>query len=306
MNDLDLMEKFRADVPPPAPGVLANARSAMFRAEPARSRTRWVWRSAPVAALAVAVGVAGVVALPGEQAGPASSPQEQAPEAVRVLRLAAAEARRETPLKARSDQFVYVESRVAWAGAAANDKPSGSKRPAYQPPVEKLRRVWLSVDGSRAGLLSEPGEADWPLDAGQRAYRDELPTDARAMRAYLYRDTANAKGIPADRIAFVKVGDTLREQYLPPASVAALFEAAATIPGTTTVKQTDLAGRRGIAVSRVDQGTRHDLIFDATSYKFLGERDVVVDDTTPYPKNAVTGWTAQLKIAIVDRAGQLP
>ena len=98
----------------------------------------------------------------------------------------------------------------------------------------------------------------------------------------------------------------VREQYLPPATLAALFEAAATIPGTTKVEQVDLAGRRGIAVSRTDQDFRHDLIFDAKTYKFLGERDVMVGDLKPYPKNAVTGWTAQLKIAVVDRPGQLP
>jgi len=91
-----------------------------------------------------------------------------------------------------------------------------------------------------------------------------------------------------------------------PKAVAALFDAAATIPGTSVVHQADLAGRHGIAVSRTDQGIRHDLIFDSVTYHFLGERDVVVGKVPPYPKNAVIGWTAQLHIAIVDRTGQLP
>ncbi|WP_250006048.1 hypothetical protein [Actinoplanes sp. M2I2] len=87
-----------------------------------------------------------------------------------------------------------------------------------------------------------------------------------------------------------------------------MFEAAATIPGTEVVRQADLAGRAGVAVSRTDDdGIRHDLIFDAGSHRFLGERQVAVTDRTPpYPKGALIGWTAQLEVAIVDKAGQLP
>ncbi|MBL7253788.1 CU044_5270 family protein [Paractinoplanes lichenicola] len=303
MNDLDLMEKFRADVPPPAPDVLASARAAMFRAEPPRPRTRWVWRLAPAAALAVAVGVAGVLTLPSEPAGqPGQGPAPAtASDAVRVLRLAAAEARREPVLKARPDQFVYVESRYAGTGRRAGVGADGETAPS-----ERRRQVWQSVDGTRTGLLREK-DGDTPLDAGFPAYRDKLPTDAKAMRAFLYQDAKpNPKGIPVDQIAFTKVSETLREQYLPPAALAALFEAAATIPGTKTVPRTDFAGRRGVAVSRADAFFRQDLIFDEKTYKFLGERSVVVGELPDVKKGAVINFTAQLRIAIVDRAGQLP
>jgi hypothetical protein len=124
------------------------------------------------------------------------------------------------------------------------------------------------------------------------------------MRHYLYHGAENKN--PPDTRAFTLVGDTLREQYVPPKAVAALFDAAATIPGTSVVHQADVAGRHGIAVSRTNQGIRHDLIFDSSTYRFLGERDVAVGNVPPYPKNAVIGWTAQLHLAIVDRAGQLP
>ncbi|MBU2662426.1 CU044_5270 family protein [Actinoplanes bogorensis] len=313
MNDLDLMEKFRADVAPPDPAALARARAGMFRAEPA-PRRRWVWRLAPVAALAsvVAAGVT-VVALRGPDSPP------PAPEAVRVLRLAAAEARRDPVLPARPDQYVYIESRVAWAGATMVSPDNAQ----YIPPVEKNRRIWLSVDGTRDGLLDE--QAVRPSEAGRDtihrntplpvqgtpipAYLRNLPTEATAMRNWLYAGTGATKegGNPPDVTAFVKVGDTLREQYVPPASAAALFEAAATIPGTTVVKQqVDLAGRRGIAVSKVHHATRHDLIFDARTYRFLGEREVAQEDAAPFPAGAVIGWTAQLQVAVVDKAGQRP
>lgn len=321
MNDLDLMERFRADLPPADPAVLARARARMFTAPATRpARARWVWRLAPAGALAVAAAVAvTTVHTPSPQAGPATTTTgpQAAPDATHVLLLAAAEARREPDLKARPDQFVYVESRVAWAGWAA--PALGVAGAKYIPPVEKDRRIWLSVDGSRPGTLEEQpaaggavetnpkgGDADVYGDGGPGtpAYRDDLPTGAKAMRAYLYGGAKNKN--PSDARAFTRVGDTIREEYVPPASVAALFEAASTIPGTKVVPEADLAGRKGVAVSLTSRGIRHDLIFDSASYRFLGERDVVVGDIPSVPKGTVVGWTAQLRIAIVDRAGQLP
>ncbi|HEX9998838.1 MAG TPA: CU044_5270 family protein, partial [Actinoplanes sp.] len=273
MNDLDLMKEFRADAAPAEPATLNRARAGMFR--PAARQRQWAWRLVPAGALAA---VAAAVAVVGVNSDEAATP-ERSTEAAQVLRLAAAEARREPVLPARPDQFVYVESRVAWAGGG----PQG-----YQPPVEQIRHIWLSVDGSQTGLLREkpakpgtepsgPDLANVPLTGGEGipAYLRDLPTEEKAMRAYLYKDADDHKpaGPSPDTRAFTKVGDTLREQYVPPASVAAMFDAAATIGGTSVVKQVDLAGRHGIAVSRTDQGTRHDLIFDSSTYKFLGERD---------------------------------
>ncbi|MFI6073146.1 hypothetical protein ACIA5C_16300 [Actinoplanes sp. NPDC051343] len=75
---------------------------------------------------------------------------------------------------------------------------------------------------------------------------------------------------------------------------------------TTLQKQADLAGREGVAVSLLSGPVRFDYIFDAKTYEFLGERVVVVGHLPPYPKGVVSRWTAQLRITVVDRAGQLP
>ncbi|WP_250038128.1 CU044_5270 family protein [Paractinoplanes maris] len=227
------------------------------------------------------------------------------PGAAQVLRLAAAEARRSPDLAARPDQFVYAHSRVA-RGVVTQDAGSGAA--VYLPPVEQDRRIWVSVDGSRDGLVRQGGTPDTPLPGSEagRAYESRLPTEPVAMRDWLYRDPTGGSG--DDVRAFDTVADTLREQYVSPASVAAMFEAAATIPGTEVVRQADLAGRRGIAVSRTgDDGLRHDLIFDSGTYRFLGERQVATTgETSPYPKGAVIGWTALLQVAVVDEAGQVP
>jgi hypothetical protein len=315
MNDLDLMERFRDDLPPADPATLARARARMFHEPEPRRRARWAWGLVPAGALAAAV--AGAVAFSGVHATPPPAPATEAvPVTPRkttpaiatdgpgMLRLAAAEIRDEAPLPARPGQFVYVESVVAYDNVGALESS-----PKWEPPKQVNRKIWLAVDGVKAGLLREKQarggqETDTPLDANvPPAYVTDLPTDPKAMRAWLYK---NENKNPPDAEAWTKVGDTLREQYVTPAEQAAIFEAAATIPGTTLVKQADLAGRKGIAVSRLDGPVRFDYIFDAKTYHFMGERVVVVGHLPPYPKGAVSAFTAQLKVAIVDAAGQLP
>jgi hypothetical protein len=63
---------------------------------------------------------------------------------------------------------------------------------------------------------------------------------------------------------------------------------------------------QGVAVSLLSGPVRFDYIFDTKTYEFLGERVVVVAHLSPYPKGVVSRWTAQLRMTVVDRAGQLP
>ncbi|MGX6605823.1 CU044_5270 family protein [Micromonosporaceae bacterium Da 78-11] len=327
MNDLDLMAKFRADVPPADPAVLRRARNRLADAPSSRQRpSPWLWRLVPAVGLAAAVAVAAVLvhqpdqaARPEQAGGPAPAASASAPtgtgsvptptDAAGVLRLAAAEVRQEPVLRARPDQFVFVESLASWANA---DAGADGKSVTWHPAIERNRKVWLSVDGSRDGRIKDSvtrqplGDDDrsGPLPDTEPAYRDDLPTDPKAMRAYLYRGV----GEDRDDDAYEKVGDLILETYLPPDSMAALFEAAGTIPGVTLVKgQVDLAGRSGIAVSRLRKDYfREDLIFDAESHRYLGQRMVAVKASAGLEVGTVLEYTAQLRIAIVDRLGQLP
>ncbi|GIM94122.1 CU044_5270 family protein [Paractinoplanes toevensis] len=312
MNDLELVERFRADLPPADPAALSRARARMFHTPPP-PRRRWAWGLVPAGALAAAVTVAVVTARPEDPAPTAvpTAPTTSAPvtaiDAAGVFRLAAAEARTQPALVAKPGQFVYVESIDA-----TDNVENLETKPTWVPPKEINRKIWLAADGVKAGLLRttvvKTGEVnEMPLDGRTApAYVTDLPTDSKKMRDWLYSGPDTGNG--ADATAWNKIGDTLREQYLPPDAQAAIFEAAATIPGTTLVKQADVAGRKGIAVSRLadSKDVRFDYIFDARTYDFLGERVVVVGDLKPYPKGVVSRWTAQLRVAIVDRAGQLP
>ena len=307
MNDLDLVERFRADLPPADPAALSRARARMFHEPPPRRRPRWQWGLVPAGVLATVVAVAAFAARPST--APVSTPPVSAPpvvaDAAGVLRLAAAEVRTEPALPVKPGQFVYIESLTA-----DDNVENLETKPTWVPPREVRRQIWLSADGVRAGLLRETvvktgkKSGDVPLSPNvPPAYVTSLPTDPKAMRDWLYHDPSENG---PDATAWTRVGDTLREQYLTPAEQAAMFEAAATIPGTTVVKQADLAGRKGVAVTRVNGQVRFDYIFDAKTYDFLGERVVVVGNLPPYPRGAVSRWTAQLKVAIVDRPGQLP
>lgn len=294
--------------------------------------------------LAVGLAAALVLAPTAEVGG---SPPVARANASEVLLRAANSAAAQPNARPRPDQFVYVESKSKQADLPGQPGDSGT------------RRVWLSVDGKHAGLITdgEPAsKGDWvcpgkpktpdgalieparggPIDLADPptgcyshpAYRKNLPTATRAMRTWLYRNSHGDN--PPDVQAFRTIGDSLREVYVSPAAKAAMFRAAATVPGVTVAKgAVDFVGRKGIAVGQTWHGIREELIFDAKSYELLGERQVVdyTDDSfqpsggaepgpTPWApspemrKNLKQGvvlyTTATLKMAITDKAGQLP
>jgi hypothetical protein len=292
MNDLELMERFRAEIAPPDPAAVSRARAGMFHDHPVRKAARPRWQLVPIAGLAAAATIAVAVT-----AWPSSGPPA-APDGARLLRLAADEARQEPLLTPRPDQFVFFDTKVI---SAEPDSTSLQVR---------TQQMWLSVDGRREGAYRSatvPAVGNGHLVTTGKvvssapAYRRDLPTDVSAMREYLYGRTGTAE------TAWGRVCNLLREKYLPPDTTAALFEAAATIPGITVIPdQVDLAGRPGIAVSRSAGEIRQDLIFAPSTHRLLGERDIELRDSVHYPKGTVFGESAQLRVAIVDRAGQLP
>jgi hypothetical protein len=107
--------------------------------------------------------------------------------------------------------------------------------------------------------------------------------------------------LPRPEEAFTTIGDLLGEAIAPPRVSAALYRAAALIPGVTVVADaTDAIGRHGIAVAFTYQGTRTEWIFSKQTLLHLGERDVDVAN------GSMTGESAVLHRAFVGRAGQLP
>ncbi|MEU5947989.1 CU044_5270 family protein [Micromonospora sp. NPDC047465] len=262
---------------------------------PSRSR-RPAWRLvlSGVAAAGLAGAITSVLVLVPDQPG-GSTPPARA-DATQILQNAAAAALRVRDVDPRPDQFVYTRLQQG----------------------RDLRESWTSVDGTRDGLVIEtsaagrtevvvpgcrngravvlkggrvvPGETERCTPAP--AYRAGLPTDAAAMRAFLAED---AKGEPGDANAVGKeILHYLTDSYLHPRTLAALYEAAATMPDLQAVKPVKgTAGRPGIGITWPSTHGSGEivLVFHPDTYTFPGV-------------GGPAGGSAVLALAIVDRVGQ--
>ncbi|MFD9910689.1 CU044_5270 family protein [Streptomyces sp. NPDC059063] len=268
--------------------LLSEIRQEDVDTVPRAKRRGWLRPSLVAGAVAAAVAAGLVVAQPfgGDpaQAGPPSK------ETVAVLKQIAAAARKQpAPKDIRDDQFVYMKSKVRWGDDELH-----------------LREFWESVDGRHTGLLhependseNEPMEPDPPLMESDTNYRNlqKLPADPVNMLDWLNRvaeEQTNGK-------PFVLVGDLIYESLMPPEQAAALYLAAARIPGVELVDDAvDAAGRHGVAIAWKDDEVRQELIFDKRTKQFLGERETNED-------GEVVGHTAVLERKVVDKAGERP
>ncbi|MFI8519919.1 CU044_5270 family protein [Streptomyces sp. NPDC085481] len=299
----------------------------------AQDRTRRrIPRFAVSAVACGAVASAVVLALvAGEQPTPrAPGTAVAAPAAARVLSRAALAAAATPHAEARPEQFVYIESLVAHAARSADGGPAAL-------PAAHRRQVWLSADGTRPGLLREQGSPDTPLGGSTapvylldhrgaaprkapaetppasvthptHSYVASLPTDPDALLRLVYAQTRTTSGADRHQRAFTAIGTLLAETWAPPSVTAALYEAAARIPGTTVLPSaTDAAGREGVAVARTaPYGEQTQWIFDRATSAFLGERTVLTRATPAGPAGAVLGSSAVLAKEVTNRPGERP
>ncbi|MDA3645847.1 CU044_5270 family protein [Saccharopolyspora indica] len=291
VDEMKLIKEFSGSAPLPDRNQLVPARNRLIVAA-AEERTgsapamrsrgrRWAWSTGLTVGLAAAISGVLVLTPAGEVGG--GAPVANA-EAAQVLRSAADAALKLPDAAPRPDQFVYLRS----------ETPDGP------------REAWLSADGTREGVYVQGGEnpgtvpacqgstyqdsIGTPQEAGnctpEAGYRPGLPTEADAMLEYL-KNPENAK----DPNVVSSIRRLATESYMRPESRAALFEAAAEIPGITVVPDAkDPSGRSGIGISFPSpDGTPQLLIFDPTSYAFLGTENY-----------------AQLEVAFTDQPGHRP
>ncbi|TFD71068.1 CU044_5270 family protein [Cryobacterium sp. Hb1] len=134
---------------------------------------------------------------------------------------------------------------------------------------------------------------------------DGLPTDPYRLLNYIYRITLGSGPSP-DAAAFTWIADSLRGFGAKAEIRAALYEAAAMIPGVViTDSAATLNDRTGVSIGRTEpsDGLRHDIIIDARTGRLIGERAVLVDPTkkSPFPVGTSVAWTA-ITITVVDEA----
>lgn len=312
MHELDMLQQMRSEVPEPGADALDAAEVRMMRTilptarrtrKSARRRTaglQVVFAGGLVAAATAVVVVAQVAGGPAQHGSSSSDNPKLTPvSVVELLDQAAVAAERTPELHPRASQFIVYQSVTMYAAYASDGRYLARSK----------RTAWLSVDGSRESALSvEPLQPlpypGWPLPPGadvgvgtsysgplpvchphptdntrtDYSYLSTLPTDPARMLKVL-EDRSSGDPSPAGR-AWTAAGELLRESYLPPAQRAAVFRAAKLLPGVAVIEDAeDAAGRRGIAVARVndERGVRDELIFNRTTFLYQGERTFVVD-----------------------------
>ena len=283
---------------------------------------------AAAGALAVAAGLAGgLLAAPLTSRGPAGGGQAKLSlTAAQFLNHAAAAAARQPRLNVRDSQYMYIASEDRWASTFA--ATGGGDGRTVAEPLHK-REIWLPVSNiCKPGLLKDPSpgramklnvtgiscpnQGGW----GDPTYRflQSLPTGPRTLLHMIYAAT-KGRGQSPDQEAFTTIGDMLREAIAPPEVSAALYRAAALIPGVRVIPHaTDILGQPGIGVQfarRVIQSPAPSVpyretfdpngltwIFNPTTLQWIGETDGTV--------HGKLMGSVVLKRAIVNRPGQLP
>jgi hypothetical protein len=116
-------------------------------------------------------------------------------------------------------------------------------------------------------------------------------------------------------LLFLRIAGILEQNLLPPDVTAALWRAAALVPGVTLSPTTiDVDGRPVTAVGRVQDGWRFEqLLLDPDTHEFVGYRSVAVQDYTftGSPDGPITIKQGEVQYTItrvaakvVDAAGQ--
>jgi hypothetical protein len=328
MDEMTLLGELRAGLPAARAEARAAARGQLVaridEAErPRRSRSS-AWRSGRVRLLAAGTAVAAVTA--ALVLGAFSGGGQVAPAAATVLRDAARAAAIQAPVSPGPGQFVFTRARSAYLSSSGGWSVLSPSR----------RETWISLDGSRKGrvrtvygkprFVSPDQRAAWvaagsPPLARAGTVEDAtisgasivdpalLPADPDALLEKIEaRAIRGVEGPPGEAETFVLIGDLLRQAYLPAAVRAALYEAAAELPGVESLGEvSDPVGRPGLGVAYTDRGTRHELILDAETAALLGERETLVGGGAPYgfsaPPGTTIGWAAYLEAKVVDSIG---
>jgi len=301
VNEIELLQELRADLPGPSPESRALARGALVaRIEgserpPARAPA---WRRSRVRlVLAITAVAALLVALPTLILGGGGEVQ---PAVGQVLRAAAAVAATEPAEPPPGPgQYFYTRSREAVLDATGE--------PAAM--TVHLRQTWIGANGAGRARVVTSGQVEDSALTGQPFLdTSELPTRPGALRKLIEaREIPLVDGPPGEAETFTLIGDMLRNTYLPPAFRAALYRVVAELPEVELMGEArDPVGRMGTGVAFTKGSVTHQLIFDPKTSALLGERDVAARQMPEFqaPAGTEISSTAYLESKVVDSLGR--
>ncbi|MFD3972501.1 CU044_5270 family protein [Streptomyces cyaneofuscatus] len=309
----------------------ASAASAKDRARegardlaPARPRLLRPSFLAPATALALAGAlVAGYSAQGGgdapERMESGASASERAGEAQPVAlvlnRISDAAAKGEAG-PVRDDQFVYVRSQVQNGDLTSGTlvtTPLSEREDWYAQKPGPQKKLGLSrEDGETLPINPQLGDTEGTAPGiGRPTYRwlAELPTDPRKLLDHITALTPKPEGQEHAQAVFDEIGGLVGFTVMPPETAAALYKAAALIPGVTEAPNAvDAVGRKGVGIARVDAhySSRSEWVFDPETLTYLGSRSFLTADTAYGRKGALLSADAVVKRGVVDEAGVRP
>ncbi|MFD6418391.1 CU044_5270 family protein [Streptomyces sp. NPDC060194] len=274
----------------------------------------------PVSAFALgAVLVTGVVVAGGDARPAATTARQHEPAgtasaAVLLDRISLAAGRGDV-LQVEDEQFVYTRTKGTGADLTSGKAVVGPLQETESWIAQEpgpLRRLGITrTDGQTLPLNAELGDTEGTPAGLSRPTYDwlaSLPTDPAELLAYLYAHTPEFEGQERDQAVFDRIG-SLVGTVMPPRTAAALYRAAARIPGVEKAPSArDAIGRTGVGISRDDTtfGSRTEWVFDRQDLAFLGSRSYLVRET-PYGKpGTLLSSNAVIGHGVVDRAGLTP
>jgi RNA polymerase sigma-70 factor (ECF subfamily) len=204
--------------------------------------------------------------------------------------------------KNADEQYIPADPSQTWIWV----RPSATLYQTFGPASEQAARDDV------AGDFGVPTE--WVVGRGGCYYGECSPDDTPQALAALPRDPAKlldhvyaaSKGAGASQGAgaIAWIADRLRTGIVPADTRAALFRAAALIPGVEVTDQAaTLDGRTGTAVGFAsrDAGYRQDIIVDPGTGAFIGEREVLLRADSGMPAGTSIEWTS-VTTTVVDSA----
>ncbi len=273
-----------------------------------RHRRAWRRRSKRAVATVAVAGVAGALAI---VVGTGSTSPSSAVAAVlqRLANLAAVQSPVGAP---RAGQYLYVaslqagesveagctvlvpEQRQIWIGASGSgrtlDVPGA---PSFFSAHEKLvcQRSHSAMLHA-ATTVSDTWWARGCYSLGDASYLHGSFQDPQALLRQMARIDG---GPPGPAGAFMRVGFFLRESDASPALRAAIYRAAAAIPGVRLIGAvTDRLGRHGIGIALTSHGSTSELIFNPRNSSMLAEQTV-------NRAGQVIGWGVYRPTVMVNR-----
>jgi hypothetical protein len=287
------------------------ARPALVRRAPRRPRVGL--RRASVVGAALLAALAGIVAV--QNLGGTDGERERgvlgvSSASAAVLNRAADVAERRPFTPPRDDQWIYVRDQMTGSDGAS-----------------VTRQTWRRADGRAFAMLDENGRLqveEMPEDPARKVVPFDsykaiaaLPADPDRLLRWAYATTENVTGAGSTRYheALNILRIILDQGVVPPELTAATFRAMARVPGVR-VRTVEVHGIAVLAVSQVDDWLEQELLLDADTYAYRGQRSTVVKDASIDPQKAGnatgavergdTATSTRLATGIVDEPGARP